>query len=332
MASGRGDLLMRKEIEKIAATDHTILITGRTGTGKSHLAQQIHNRSPRKEQKFVSVNLATLSETLIESELFGHEKGSFSGADAKRIGKLESANGGTIFLDEIGELSPKLQTKLLDALNNQMISPVGSNREIQLNIRIITATNRNLETMVQKGEFREDLFYRINTFQVHLENLKETKERIIQMAKQFIAKASEDQNIQVNRIDDSFLSFLKQYNWPGNIRELKNVTEFAVAMSEGGEVNLSCLPPYLKGESSKMHHLSRSLDFKFPIDYREAKTQFEKSYLHEVLALNCGMINLTARKSGMSKVTLIDKIRRYEIDVATIRYQSHLKQKTKEDV
>lgn len=321
---------MKKEIEKIAATDHTILITGRTGTGKSHLAQEIHNKSPRREQKFVSVNLATLSETLIESELFGHEKGSFSGADAKRIGKLESANGGTIFLDEIGELTPKLQTKLLDALNNQVISPVGSNREIKLDIRIITATNRDLESMIQKGEFREDLFYRINTFQVHLDDLKNSSDRIIQMAKQFIAKASSDQNIPIQKIDETFLSFLKQHNWPGNIRELKNVTEFAVAMSEGGEVNLSSLPPYLRGESSKMHRLSSSLEFKFPMDYREAKSQFEKSYLQEVLLLNSGLINLTARKSGMSKVTLIDKIRRYEIDVATIRYQSHLRQKTKE--
>ncbi|KAJ8136428.1 hypothetical protein OY671_010359, partial [Metschnikowia pulcherrima] len=153
---------------KLAASNHTVSITGRTGTGKSHLARQIHEASPRRECRFVTINLATSSENSIESELFGHEKGAFSGADVKRVGKSESANGGTAFLDEIGESPPRSQTKLLEASQSHVISPVGSNREVASNIRVIAATNRDSRKMVEKGEFREDLYFRVNTFQVEL--------------------------------------------------------------------------------------------------------------------------------------------------------------------
>jgi DNA-binding NtrC family response regulator len=312
---------MTNNIERLAATDNTLLITGRTGTGKTHLARRIHSMSPRRAGKFVAVNLATLSENLIESELFGHERGAFSGADCRRMGKLEAASGGTVFLDEIGELSPRLQTKLLEALNSFTISPVGSNREIPLNIRIITATNRNLSEMVAKGEFREDLFFRVNTFQIHLPGLAGDHERIERMAEQFAREAARSQNRPFSCLAECFRERLRSHSWPGNVRELKNAMEFAVAMSSDPVLRESALPPFV---NQARHEPLAERAPAFPTDYREAKTLFERTYLEEILGRFEGRINLTAKRSGLSKVTLIDKIRRYEIDIPTIKYRAHL--------
>jgi two-component system response regulator HydG len=315
---------MNPSITKLAATDNTLLITGRTGTGKSHLAKQIHALSPRRAGKFVAVNLATLSENLIESELFGHERGAFSGADTKRIGKLESAAGGTIFLDEIGELPLRLQTKLLEALNSFTISPVGSNREIPLNIRIVTATNRDLSAMVRKGDFREDLYFRVNTFQIHLPDLASDPGRIEELAEKFGAEAARTQNRPYEGIHPAATEVMKSYGWPGNVRELKNCMEFAVAMNGEGPISPDSLPPLVRAGSR--NPLSEQAVI-FPTDYREAKSHFERTYLEEVLYRFDGKINVTARRSGLSKVTLIDKIRRYEIDIPAIKYRAHLASK-----
>jgi DNA-binding NtrC family response regulator len=318
--------MISPQTRKIAETPHTVLITGRTGTGKTYLAQKIHEMSPRRASKFVSVNLATLSENLIESELFGHERGAFSGADSKRLGKLECGNGGTVFLDEIGELPPRLQVKLLEALNSHTISPVGSNREILLDIRIIAATNRDLSSMVREGKFREDLFFRLNTFEIRLDDLARTPERIPALAENFAESAARRQNKPARPLDPGLLRALSSYDWPGNIRELKNAVEFAVAMSAGSSVGAEALPPYVRertlSASPAMEFLGR-----FPTDYRAAKQEFERIYLAEVLKRFQGKINLTAKRSGLSKVTLIEKIRRYEIDIPTIKYEAHLRSK-----
>lgn len=314
---------MTNPLPKLAATDNTLLITGRTGTGKSHLAKLIHEMSPRKNCRFVAINLATLSENLIESELFGHEKGAFSGADSRRMGKLESANGGTVFLDEIGELPPRLQTKLLEALNSHTISPVGSNREVTLNVRIITATNRDLESMVAQNLFREDLFFRVNTFQIHLLDLREQPAKIQPLAEKFARTSAISQNKPYIGMDQCFIQRLNTYSWPGNIRELKNAVEFAIAMTTEGMLRADSLPPFVKPGSrdEKSGPVRRSGGF--PSDYREAKSQFERTYLEEILFRFDGKINLTAKRTGLSKVTLIDKIRRYEIDIPSIKYQAH---------
>lgn len=304
-------------ISKLAATPHTILITGRTGTGKSYLARKIHDASPRRLARFVVINLATLSENLIESELFGHEKGSFSGADMRRTGKLESANGGTAFLDEIGELSPRLQTKLLEALNSHSISPVGSNRDIQLNIRVIAATNRDLRKMVKEGTFREDLYFRLNTFQVELANLAAEPARIPTLAARFAAEAAGKQEKEFQSMTPEFLDALRRYHWPGNVRELKNSIEYALAMSETGTLSPESLPLYVRDEPPPE---AGGNAVAFPSDYREAKNGFERSYLNEILRRFDGRINHTAKETGLSKVTLIEKIRRYNIDVKRIKY------------
>ncbi len=310
---------------KLASTSHTMLITGRTGTGKSHLAREIHEASPRREARFVTINLATLSENLIESELFGHEKGAFSGADIRRIGKLESANGGTAFLDEIGELTPRLQTKLLETLNSHTISPVGSNREVTLNIRIVAATNRDLKKMVSAGEFREDLYFRLNTFQIELPGLAELPERIPALAARFAASAAEQQGRIYAGMSQEFLQNLRNYPWPGNVRELKNCLEFALAMSPDGNLVPDYLPSYLRADRGTAEPPSIAADY--PTDYRQAKSHFERSYLQEILKRFEGRINLTARETGLSKVTLIDKIRRYEIDVKRIKYSAYAQER-----
>jgi transcriptional regulator with PAS, ATPase and Fis domain len=315
---------MNNTLKKMAETDGTILITGRTGTGKSHLAQEIHRASPRRAGKFVAINLATLSENIIESELFGHERGAFSGADSRRVGKLECANGGTVFLDEIGELPTRLQTKLLEALNSHVISPVGSNREIQLNVRIITATNRDLATMVRARQFREDLFYRINTFQVQLPDLHTDGSRVLNLAESFVVQAAQRQNRPVPIMGAEFRRELLRCRWPGNVRELKNAMEYAVAMNVGDALTPACLPATAPPEENQLAAFPT-----FPTDYREAKTYFEKSYLQEILLRFEGRINLTAKRTGLSKVTLIDKIRRYEIDIPTIKYQAHVAQESR---
>jgi DNA-binding NtrC family response regulator len=306
-------------VRRLAETSHTVLITGRTGTGKSHLAREIHEASPRRNGRFVTINLATLSENLIESELFGHEKGAFSGADSRRIGKLESANGGTAFLDEIGELPPRLQTKLLEALNSHVISPVGSNREVALNLRVVAATNRDLPKMVAAGEFREDLYFRVNTFQVELPSLASVPERIPALAERFAREAAARQGRPHDGLSPDLLRELRCLPWPGNVRELKNCLEFAVAMSPGGALGPESLPPYLRGPAPA----AAPAAFPFPNDYREAKSHFERVYLREVLRRFDGRINVTARETGLSKVTLLEKIRRYGIDVHRIRYAAH---------
>jgi transcriptional regulator with PAS, ATPase and Fis domain len=310
---------MDSKLKKIAFSNNTILITGKTGTGKSHLAKEIHELSNRRNEKFVSVNLATLSENLIESELFGHERGSFSGADAKRIGKLEWANKGTIFLDEIGELPLKLQSKLLEALNSRTITPVGSNKELSLDIRIITATNKDLESMVLKGEFREDLFYRINSFQVKMPELKGNRLKIEKLAKKFAQEYADLNAMQSWSMGLDYLETLCKHDWPGNVRELKNAIEYSLALSFDGKLGIDTLPALQPSATA-----DKVLEALLPINYRSAKEHFEKIYLMQVLTKFEGKINKTAQESGLSKVTLIEKIKRYEIDIPTIKYKTHL--------
>ena len=229
------------KIQQVAPTDASVLIEGETGTGKDLVAKAIHKGSKRSNKPFIKVNCASIPENLIESELFGHEKGAFTGAVEKRIGRFELANGGTIFLDEIGELPLNLQPKLLNILQQGEFERIGSSKTIKTDVRIIAATNKVLKNEIYKGRFRNDLYYRLNVFPISVAPLRERKSDIVPLAENFVKIYSEKFNKQINTISKKSLNLLLDYSWPGNIRELENVIERAVITSESNELNLESL-------------------------------------------------------------------------------------------
>jgi DNA-binding NtrC family response regulator len=229
-------------VTKIAATSSTVLIYGESGTGKELVARAIHDRSSRSQQPFMAINCAAIPETLIESELFGHEKGSFTGANAREIGILEAANGGTVFLDEIGEMNVSMQAKLLRAIQEKEIRRVGGKVNLPLDVRIVSATNRDLEQEIKKGTFREDLFYRLNVIRIVLPPLRERGSDIAALTDFFINKYRAATGIQVEGIAKPALKLLMNYRWPGNVRQLESVIERAVLMAEGSIIQPDDLP------------------------------------------------------------------------------------------
>jgi len=232
---------------KVAATDATVLITGETGTGKELLARAFHGAGPRARQPFVAVACASLPETLIEAELFGHERGAFTGATAARRGRFEAAERGTIFLDEIGELSPGLQVKLLRVLQERTFERLGSNQAQPMEARVICATNRNLRELVRSGSFRADLYYRLNTIELNVPPLRERRDDIVPLAYKFLQVYAERHKRPAQRIGQIAISALQEYDWPGNVRELQNVMERAVVLSEGPDICLEHLPANFAG-------------------------------------------------------------------------------------
>lgn len=233
-------------VAQVADSNTTVLITGETGTGKELIARAIHNNSPRKGGPLVQVNCAAIPDTLIESELFGHEKGAFTGALTQRRGRFEEANGGTIFLDEVGELSAAAQVKLLRVLQEKKFQPLGSSRLVNVNVRIIAATNRNLEQDILSERFRADLFYRLNVFPVYLPPLRERGSDVILLADHFLLKYSKEMNKKVKRISTAAIEVFLSHKWPGNVRELENCIERAVLMTKTDMVDCPHLPPSLQ--------------------------------------------------------------------------------------
>lgn len=230
-------LKVLKLIQKVENSDFLTLITGESGTGKELVAQAIHYNSQRSKKSFIAVNVSAIPSDLVESELFGHEKGAFTGADSKRIGKFEEADGGTIFLDEIGDMDMTLQTKLLRVLQEKKITRLGSNKEIPVNIRVLLATNRNLGKMVKEGQFREDLYYRVQGFLIHLPPLRERGNDLIVLANYFISEFCKSNKMQQKTLSRDAYKQLMQHSWPGNVRELKAVVERAVLISDTNEIS-----------------------------------------------------------------------------------------------
>jgi len=290
---------LRNLIEKVAKTDANILITGENGTGKEMLAREIHMLSNRKKEAMVPVDMGAITETLFESELFGHMKGAFTDARADRPGKFEAANNGTLFLDEIGNLSYHLQAKLLTAIQRRSIVRVGSNTPIPVNIRLVCATNRDLQEMVQKEQFREDLLYRINTIHVEIPSLRERPEDIVPLTEIFLAKYCNIYGKSSMRLSADAKDKLKQQPWFGNIRELEHTIEKAVIISEGETLDSS--------------------DFDFPrkkeSPLKEATTLEEMEYnmIKNAMDKYNGNLSLVASQLGISRQTLYNKIKRYEL-------------------
>jgi DNA-binding NtrC family response regulator len=261
------------------------------------------------------VNLASLHEGTFESELFGHERGAFTGADYRRVGKLEAAQGGTVFLDEVGELSPRLQARLLEFLQSRTLSPLGSNREVRLDVRVIAATNRNLAASVAKGEFREDLFHRLRVISIELKSLNERCDEFGDLVHKVLQDVCAANGKSVLRISPSVAEAFERYSWPGNLRELRNVLEYAVLASENGEIETSHLPawfgedPLAQLKCAEKTSEDQAIHAFLGLDYPSAIEGFERLYLETQLEKRLWRINRTAREIGLNKTTLLRRIR-----------------------
>jgi DNA-binding NtrC family response regulator len=299
-------------IYKLSRFDTTVLVRGESGTGKELVARAIHFNSSRKDKRFVPVNCAAIPENLVESELFGHEKGAFTGAFERKIGKFQYADGGSIFLDEIAELPISMQVKLLRILQEKTFTPVGSNREIGINVRAIAATSRNLEEMIKAKTFREDLFYRLNVLPIFLPPLIERKDDISDLCQYFISKFNKIHGKKIKKMRGGALEIIKNYNWPGNIRELENVIERSYIIEEAEEITVDSLPQYLT-EQTHSHAVQEFTDDN-ALDYSKMKESFEKNFIIEALSKFDGKINKTAEFAKIPKKTLLRKIEKYGID------------------
>lgn len=298
-------------VERAAPSRSNVLITGESGTGKELVARAIHLASPRKDGAFISVNCMALNAGVLESELFGHEKGSFTGAVAMRRGRFELADGGTLFLDEIGELSHDMQVKLLRVLQERKLERVGGTEEIEVDIRIVAATNKDLMREVEEGRFREDLYYRLNVVQINLPSLRERREDIPMLVTHFITKLSKDDGLKAKQFTNEAMDFLVGYEWPGNIRQLENVVERCLVMVPGEVVDAADLPPEVKDEETQ---LKSALDF-LPVKLDLAATldKLEAALVRRALVRADFVQVKAAELLGISKSLLQYKLRKYEI-------------------
>lgn len=317
-------------IYRLAKVETSVMIRGESGTGKELVARAIHFNSHRMKGPFVAVNCAAIPENLIESELFGHEKGAFTGADRRKIGKFQFAEGGTIFLDEIGDISLQMQVKLLRVLQEKILTPVGSNQEIKIDVRVLAATNRPLEKMIDQDQFRADLFYRLNVMPITLPPLRDRREDITVLSMFMVQKFNKIHGRKIRSFDKKALAALKLYGWPGNIRELENVVEHAFIIESSDMIQVESLPDGIQmlvekrsprdscepaGFSQESDLLSHVADLNYPM----LKERFEKEFLMRALKAFDGRINQTAEHTQMTKVTLLRKLEKYGIDPKSYR-------------
>ena len=315
-------------IDTIAQTQATVLITGESGTGKSLIARMIHRQSPRRNKPFIEVSCGALPETLLESELFGHVKGAFTGATTNRIGKFAAAEGGTIFLDEISSASPALQLKLLRVLEEQRFEPVGSNETVCVDVRIIAATNRNLWEDVEANLFRRDLYYRINVININLPPLRQRWGDIALLANYFLHRYAKQYSKRILGFTDAALAMLEAYHWPGNVRELANCIERAVLLCQGHQIDVSLLPSSVvegaKGLSSdaksncgyadtsnQSGRFSAASSGAAVASLAETLAETEKRIIRAALAAHGGSRQATAKALGINRCTLYKKLKKY---------------------
>jgi transcriptional regulator with GAF, ATPase, and Fis domain len=304
-------------IARVAPTDSTVLITGETGTGKELIARAVHKRSRRSGHAFVSVSCAALAPSLISSELFGHEKGAFTGAVQRRLGRFEMAGGGTIFLDEVGELLPDTQAALLRVLQEREFERVGGERPIRVDVRVIAATNRDLEADVAHGKFREDLFYRLNVVPIEVPPLRERKDDILMLAGYFVHRYANKAGKNIRSIDRKALDLLQSYDWPGNIRELQNVIERSVILTFGHVFSVDEVW-FSKETSRPASRVATPVSFN-----REAKLLSEREIVEAALAESRGRVSGpsgAAVKLALSPSTLEDRIKALKIDKRRFKY------------
>ena len=315
---------------RVANSNATVLLLGETGTGKELVARAVHRLSGRASGPFVRVNCGALSESLLESELFGHVKGAFTTAVANRTGRFEAGHGGTIFLDEINSVSPTMQVKLLRVLQEQEFERVGDSRTIQVDVRIVAATNRDLTAQIAEGSFREDLYYRLNVVSVYLPPLRDRGSDIATLAQHFLAICSQRNEREVSAISEAAVELLQRYDWPGNVRELENYIERAVVLAEGSTVTPDLLPPHVRGEQSPQigrtpsestfeslceQTVRRGLaESREPGQSHErVLAGVERELIRQVLTACQGTQTKTAARLGINRNTLHKKIEEYEL-------------------
>jgi len=296
-------------INKVADSNSTILITGESGTGKELAARAIHELSPRRDQPFVPVNCGAIPEELLESELFGHVRGAFTGAVNSRQGRFQLANGGTLFLDEIGEMSPKLQVKLLRVLQERQFEPVGSDRAVQVDVRVVAATNRDLHVAVREGKFREDLFYRLNVLPVHLSALREREGDIALLVKHFLALHGLRKAKRVARVEPEAMVVLEKYRWPGNVREVENLVERLIVLNEDGVIRVNELPDYVIQNGSSNQSAGAALPVS-GMDLDRYLEKIENGFICQALERARGNKTLAANMLNLNRTTFIERLRK----------------------
>jgi DNA-binding NtrC family response regulator len=300
-------------VRKVADTDSTVLITGESGTGKELIARAVHYLSPRSERMLVPINCSAIPADLLESELFGHVKGAFTGAHVTRAGKFEAAHSGTIFLDEIAEMSPPLQAKLLRVLQERSVTPVGGNRAIQVDVRVIAATNRNLEEEVSEGSFRSDLYYRLNVIPIRIPPLRDRRDDIPLLVEHFIGKYNRERGRALEGVRPESIEILRRYTWPGNVRELENLVERIVVLKGSGWLEPSDIP-------DRIRRTERFLGDAIPVlgetglDIRSATEDFENALIRQALHLASGNKNRAATLLGLKRTTFVEMLKRKSLD------------------
>lgn len=314
-----------RAIGRLSRSNITVLINGESGTGKELVAEALHRHSPRVENAFIALNMAAIPRDLLESELFGHEKGAFTGAQALRKGRFEQADGGSLFLDEIGDMPAELQTRLLRVLADGEFYRVGGHSPVKVDVRIIAATHQNLEERVEKGDFREDLFHRLNVIRIHIPALRERSEDIGLLARHFLQSAATELNMETKNLDDESLEFLRKLEWRGNVRQLQNTCRWLTVMAPGQEVHLDDLPPELLSKESK---LQMSDDWVNVLQYwaerqlangetdlfEKATPEFERVMIQTALRSAGGRRQDAARLLGCGRNTLTRKIKELDMD------------------
>jgi transcriptional regulator with PAS, ATPase and Fis domain len=296
-------------ITKVAATDATVLIMGESGTGKELVARAIHMQSPRADRPFIPVNCGAIPAELLESEMFGHERGAFTGAVGQRAGMFQLATGGSIFLDEVGEMSPLLQVKLLRVLQDREVRPVGADRSFKVDVRVVAASNKDLAAEVEAGRFREDLFYRLQVIPIVMPPLRERRSDIPLLVKHFLEKHNRKRLGPPVRISEQAMVHLWEHDWPGNVRELENLLERLVILSEDGLIDVPHLPPNIRSLISEKK-IPRPTLGEEGLDLNTAVEEFENRLIEEALRRTKGNKQAAARLLGLKRTTLVAKLRR----------------------
>ena len=304
---------IKRILPRVARSESTILLTGESGTGKEVIARNVHSMSGRNAAPFLAVNCASLPDTLFESELFGHERGAFTGAVRREIGLFEAAEGGTIFLDEIAEMSPPLQAKLLRVLQERSVTPVGGNRAIQVDVRVITATNKDLDEEVSEGRFRSDLYFRLNVIPIRIPPLRDRRDDIPLLVEHFVGKYNREKGRALEGVRPESIEILRRYTWPGNVRELENLVERIVVLKGSGWLEPSDIP-------EKIRRAERFLENAIPVlgktglDIKSATEDFENALIRQALHLSGGNKNRAATLLGLKRTTFVEMLKRKSLD------------------